>query len=223
MRRRLAVLFVPALFLIAGTQARANYVFTTTMLNSLEPNVVLTNSVTGAPRTSGGTVIFSYNDSFTSLSFTATVFGIDLTATAGRPASGTPQSADLNDDLTNAHIHASDTLVPGTQNTAPVVWGFFGAPLNDNNPNNVVVTPTSGGLGGTISGRWDPPEGNGTTLAAQIQNLLAGRAYINFHTTQNSGGEFRAFLTPIPEPASFVLLGIGTTAVIACGWRGRKR
>jgi len=72
-----------------------------------------------------------------------------------------------------------------------VVWGFFGAPLNDTTPNDVVNTPFGAGVGGTISGKWDAPEGNATTLAAQLSNILAGRAYINFHTTQFGGGEVR--------------------------------
>ncbi len=37
-------------------------------------------------------------------------------------------------------------------------------------------------MGGTFSGKWDAPEGNGTTLAAQLNNLREGRAYVNFHT-----------------------------------------
>jgi len=69
--------------------------------------------------------------------------------------------------------------------------GFFGTPFNDNNPNDAVNTPTSGGVGGTFSGKWDAPEGNGTTLAAQLTNFRTGHAYINFHTTQFGGGEIR--------------------------------
>jgi hypothetical protein len=54
-----------------------------------------------------------------------------------------------------------------------------------------VVTPFSSGVGVTISGKWDAPEGNGTTLAAQLSNLREGRAHVNFHTTQFLGGEIR--------------------------------
>ena len=71
-----------------------------------------------------------------------------------------------------------------------MVWGFFGAPFNDNNPNDQVFFPNPG-VGGTFSGKWDAPEGNGTTLAAQLDNLRNGRAYINFHTRQFTGGEIR--------------------------------
>ena len=81
------------------------------------------------------------------------------------------------------------TVAPGVN--GPVVWGFFGTPFNDNNPNDSVNTPFSNGVGGTFSGKWDAPEGNGTTLAAQLTNLRTGHAYINFHTTQFTGGEIR--------------------------------
>src|SRR5205807_6051044 len=70
-------------------------------------------------------------------------------------------------------------------------WGFFGSPFNDNNPDDHVVTPFGSGAGGTFTDKWDDPEGNATTLTAQLPNIRAGRAYINFHTTQFPGGEIR--------------------------------
>ena len=115
------------------------------------------------------------------MTFTATIFNIDFTGS---------QTADANDNLTNAHIHASAADPPPA--TRPVVWGFIGTPFNDNNPNDAVVTPFGpGGVGGTVTAKWDAPEGNNTTLAAQIDNLRAGRAYVNFHTVQFGGGEIR--------------------------------
>ena len=110
----------------------------------------------------------------------ARIFNIDFT---------TSQSADINDNLAAAHIHASPAVTPTTN--GPVVWGFFGAPFNDNNPNDVVTKPFATGVGGTISGKWDLPEGNNTTLTAQLPNILSGHAYINFHTRQFGGGEIR--------------------------------
>ena len=115
-----------------------------------------------------------------SMTFTATINNIDVTGS---------QTADTNDNLIAAHIHAGPSVAPGVN--GPVVWGFFGTPFNDNNPNDAVNTPFSSGVGGTFSGKWDAPEGNGTTLAAQLTNLRTGHAYINFHTTQFTGGEIR--------------------------------
>jgi len=140
-----------------------------------------------------------------------TIFNIDFTGT---------QTADVNDNLAAAHIHASTTA---TTVNAPVVWGFFGSPFNDNNPNDVVVTPFATGVGGTITGKWDAPEGNGTTLTAQLPNILAGNSYINFHTTQFSGGETRGFLQIVPEPSTNLLFSVGFAGLFAAGLYKRRR
>jgi PEP-CTERM motif-containing protein len=70
------------------------------------------------------------------------------------------------------------------------------------------MTPFATGVGGTISGKWDAPEGNGTTLAAQLPNILSGHSYINFHTMQFGGGEICGALV-VPEPSMMLLFGIG--------------
>ena len=101
---------------------------------------------------------------------------------------------------------------------APVVWGFFGSPFNDNNPNDQVFTPFATGVGGTISGKWDAPEGNNTTLAAQLPNILSGNSYINFHTVQFGGGEIRGALV-VPEPSTILLFGVGTLGLALGRWR----
>jgi hypothetical protein len=155
--------------------------------------------------------MFVLNDAQTSMTMTVTVFNVDFT--------GSQTPTDTNDNLTAAHIHASATVVPG--GTAGVVWGFFGSPLNDNNPNDVVVTPFSSGVGGTITGKWDAPEGNGTTLTAQLPNILGGHSYINFHTNQNLGGELRGFLVVVPEPGSVAMGTIGVFALGFLRWRRR--
>jgi len=155
--------------------------FVVNLTNSQENPPTNPTTTGGARRpASFGTATFSMNAAQTQMTFTATITNIDFTGS---------QTADTNDNLVAAHIHASPSVAPGVN--GPVVWGFFGAPLNDNNPADVVNTPLGSGVGGTISGKWDPPEGNGTTFAAQLANLKAGRAYINFHTTQFGGGEIR--------------------------------
>jgi hypothetical protein len=150
------------------------------------------------------------------MTFTATVSGIDLT--------GQQTPNDPNDNLLNAHIHAGG---PGTnpngdpKTNAGVVWGFFGAPFNETAPNDQVVTPLASGVGGTISGKWDLTEGNGgTNLTAQIPNILAGRAYINFHTSQFTGGEMRGAI--IPEPSTLALIGVALAGLGCCARCCRK-
>lgn len=202
---------VPVLTILLAGVGHAGIILTANLTNSQEnPPTNPTNSLTGAARTSFGTAMFFINDAMTSMTFTATVTGIDFTGT---------QSADTNDNLVAAHIHAGPTAIPGMN--AGVVWGFFGSPFNDNNPNDVVNTPFTSGVGGTISGKWDLLEGNGTTLTAQLPNILSGHSYINFHTTQFGGGEIRGAIEVVstPEPATaamFALAGLGLLA-----WRRR--
>ena len=105
----------------------------------------------------------------------------------------------------------------------PVAWGFFGTPFNDNNPNDVVVKPFSTGVGGTISGKWGAPEGNNTTLTAQVSNILGGRSYINFHTSQFAGGEVRGNISLAPEPTTFLLVSMGLVGLLLlCGLTQRR-
>lgn len=155
--------------------------FTVNLTNSQEVPPTNPTTTGGARRPSSfGTAHFTINAGGTAMTMTATVNNIDFTGA---------QTADTNDNLTNAHIHASATVTPTT--TAPVVWGFIGTPFNDNNPNDAVVTPFGAGVGGNVSGKWDAPEGNGTTLTDQLANIRGGHAYVNFHTSQFGGGEIR--------------------------------
>ncbi|MCA1629582.1 MAG: TIGR03118 family protein [Acidobacteria bacterium] len=172
--------FVDNLLASAGLSPSQVRVFVVSLTNSQEvPPAVPTLTTGGARPASSGTARFQFNDAQTALSFTATISNIDVTGS---------QTLDTNDNLTAAHIHAGPSVAPGVN--GPVVWGFFGAPFNDNNPNDQFFFANPG-VGGTFGGKWDAPEGNGTTLAAQLNNLREGRAYINFHTRQFGGGEIR--------------------------------
>src|SRR5256885_16097697 len=107
------------------------------------------------------------------MTFTATINNIDVTGS---------QTPDTNDNLVAAHIHAGASVQPGVN--GPVVRGFFGSPFNDNNANDSVNTPTSGGVGCTFRGKSEAPEGNGTTQAAQLTKFRTGPTYIKCHTTR---------------------------------------
>jgi hypothetical protein len=194
------------------SSARADIVLHANLTNSAENPVATPTTTSGAIRpASFGTADFVLNSTFTALSFTATIFNIDFTGT---------QTADVNDNLSAAHIHAGAAVTQTTN--GPVVWGFFGAPFNDNNPNDLVFTPFATAVGGTISGKWDTPEGNGTTLAAQLDNILEGRSYINFHTTQFGGGEIRGNISPVPEPSTWAMMILGFAAVGFMAYRRRN-
>jgi hypothetical protein len=208
MHRIQQVLLLALMVLMIGAKAEAVTVFSANLTIGQEPTLVGPTTTTGAPRPIPfGTAVFVLNDLQTALAFTATIFNIDVTGT---------QTADINDNLVAAHIHAGTGATP----TFPVVWGFFGSPFNNNNPPDEVDTPFSSGVGGTFSGTWNAPEGNNTTLTAQLANILAGRSYINFHTVQNSGGEIRGPILPAAEPSMGILLGVG---VLMLGYTLRHR
>jgi hypothetical protein len=198
--------------MLAGTYCQAATILTATITNAAENPPTVPTTTTGAPRpASFGTAIFVLNDAMTSMTMSTTIFNIDFTGT---------QTADTNDNLAAAHIHAAPNA---TTVNAPVVWGFFGSPFNDNNPNDNVFTPFATGVGGTITGKWDAPEGNGTTLTAQLPNILSGNSYINFHTNQFAGGETRGFLQIVPEPSTDLLFGAGFAGLFAAGAYRRRR
>jgi hypothetical protein len=60
-----------------------------------------------------------------------------------------------------------------------------------------------------ITGVWDNAEGNGTTLGAELANLLAGNLYFNVHTSDHGGGEVRGQIKLVPEPATLALVALG--------------
>jgi CHRD domain len=193
------------------------------LTNAGEPGGVTPTLTTGAPRpASFGTATMQLSiddlgtadpadDVPTQMTFFAEVHNIDFGAAATPPA---PQTPDTNDNLAIAHIHGSPTVTPTTN--AGVVWGFFGSPFNDTAPNDHVFTPFATGVGGTISGKWDPTEGNGgTNLAAQLNNLLTVHTYVNFHTVQFGGGEVRGMIVVVPEPAALLLLAVSVVPLVA--------
>jgi hypothetical protein len=53
-----------------------------------------------------------------------------------------------------------------------------------------------------------------TLTSTQASELLAGRYYVNVHTTANSGGEIRGNLVVVPEPSSVLILSTGLLALL---------
>ena len=67
------------------------------------------------------------------------------------------------------------------------------------------------------------PKATTRRSTAQLPNILAGRSYINFHTTQFGGGEIRGnIVAAVPEPETYALM-LGGLAVVAGVARRRGR
>ena len=187
------LLLISVGFALLHTQAvAADVLFTASITHDQEPSPAPLTLTGGQSRPlSYGFADFVLHDT-TSFTFTATIYNIDVTGS---------QTVDVNDNLTAAHIHNA----PAGSNGG-VRWGFFGMPDNDNNPDDLTMTPFASGVGGTFSAKWDLLEGNSTTLTAQLPNILADLTYINFHTTQFGGGEIRGQITRVPDGGSTIAL-----------------
>lgn len=125
---------------------------------------------------------------------------------------------------TASHIHAA-TAVAGAGNAgvATQVPTFTGFPL--------------GVTSGTYSHHFDLADAssynpafitaNGGTVSGALNALIFamedGKSYLNIHTSAFPGGEIRGFLTPVPEPGTLVLAGLGAAALTACVVRRRVR
>ena len=123
-----------------------------------------------------GVATLTLDEPQTNLAIQIRLTGIDLDGN---------QTVDPNDDLTGLHIHRGVAGVNG-----PVVFGLI-------NPNNdldadLVIDPVNG----TIHCVWDVNERNGTTLAAELANLLGKALYINVHTVGTPSGEIRGQIVP---------------------------
>ncbi|MGH7945865.1 MAG: VPDSG-CTERM sorting domain-containing protein [Opitutaceae bacterium] len=195
MKRSRSILLIAALAWLAQNSASADIIFTANLTHDQETVQGALTTSTGSPRPlSFGNASFILNDAQTALTMTATIFNIDVTGS---------QTSDTFDNLNAAHIHVG--APPGTN--APVRWGFFGAPDNDINPDQLVVTPFVSGVGGTFATVWDAPEGNaGTTLTSNLPEILAGLSYLNFHTVQFGGGEIRGQILRTPDEGSTAML-----------------
>jgi hypothetical protein len=195
MLRRFLSLLAGTTVALVATSASAQTILFASMTNGNEVPPAVPTLQNGQPRpASFGEALFILSADGSQMTMDATINNIDVTGS---------QSTDPNDNLTNAHIHAGAAPAP----TFGVVWGFHGSPFNNNNPNEGVVTPFATGVGGRFQATWNAPEGQNTTLTAQIPNILAGRSYINFHTVQFGGGEIRGTLNVVPEPSAVALLG----------------
>lgn len=92
--------------------------------------------------------------------------------------------------VNNSHIHGA-TASSGTASFLENAGVLFNLPRVDS-------TANAGSISTSV-----------TLTEPQEAELLAGRYYINVHTTANGGGEIRGNLVAVPEPGRALLAGIG--------------
>jgi hypothetical protein len=117
---------------------------------------------------------------------------------------------------TASHIHSA-TAVPGTGTAmvATQVPTFTGFPLG------VTSGTYDHTFDLTLDSSYNPAfeSAHGGTAAgaeaALLAGMAAGEAYLNIHTSVVPGGEIRGFLQAVPEPSSFLLLGLGALGIAA--------
>ena len=135
--------------------------------------------------------------------------------------------SNLTGTTTVAHIHCC-VNPPGTIGVATFPGTFPGFPTgvtsgSYSSPTPIDLTLASSYTGGATG--FLTTFGGGTAAGAEaalLQGLLAGRAYLNVHTTFSPSGEIRGFLAAVPEPTTCVLLGLAVAAVAARGRRLRR-
>jgi hypothetical protein len=143
--------------------------------------------------------------------FTAFLDGAQETPPVATPATGTGKLT--LDDSTGAYsITGTFANLIGTSNNAHI-----------HGPAAVGVGPAGVVFGltfdfGVTSGNYS---GAGVMTALQMTELKSDLYYVNIHSTFRPGGEIRGQLL-IPEPGTFVLLGLGGVALAAMAWRRRR-
>ena len=122
--------------------------------------------------------------------------------------------------VTAAHIHCCTaspfTGTVGVATTTPTFTDF---------PSGVTAGSYTHTFDMTLASSFNPPfvTANGGVAGAEAAlaaGLDAGKAYLNIHTSEFTGGEIRGFLTAVPVPAALPLFG---SALLGLGASCRRR
>ena len=125
----------------------------------------------------------------TVLAADATAFESKLSGANEVPANASPGSGTLKASL-DKHTSVLNWTVTYSGLTGPVKAGHFHGPA---------AAGTNAGVAlGLTGGVQSPIKGSATLTAAQMDELKAGKWYVNPHTAANPGGEVRGQVMPSP-------------------------
>jgi len=129
---------------------------------------------------------------------------------------------DLLGTTTASHVHVrAGNPVPVNGGVATQTPSFTGFPLgvHEGSYDHVFDLTLPGSWNGSFLGpNGGTPAGAEAAFAAA---LASGRAYLNVHSTFAPGGEIRANLSAVPEPASWAMM-IGGFALAGAALRRRR-
>ena len=138
------------------------------------------------------------------------------------------QFQNLLTPTTDAHIHCC-TAQPfiGAVSVAVPMGGAFPLHVTSGSYNHVFDL----GLTTSYTPGFLNTKGGGSAIGARdalLAGIDANTAYFNIHTEGNPGGEIRGFLTavptsPVPEPQTYAMLGVGLAGVVLAARRKNLR
>lgn len=130
----------------------------------------------------------------------------------------------LTGTTTVAHIHCC-VDPPGTVGVATYPMTFPDFPAGTTSGTYTSPMPIDLTLASSFTMGFLNNFGGGTAAGAEsalVTGLMAGRAYLNVHSTFSPGGEIRSFLAPVPEPGTYALVGCALAGVVISRLRRRS-
>lgn len=136
-------------------------------------------------------------------------FTISLNGTQETPPNGSPAAGGGFASFDPVLQTISVNIVFGGLTAGDTAAHIHDGALGVAGPVIVPLHPFTGVTAGSIV----ETDSTASLTPANIADLLAGRTYLNIHTTAFPGGEVRGQLVPVPEPSTLALAGLGIAAL----------